>query len=178
MMFLNSSGIISITDSILKSLQTFWVEKAYKLFFPSSRISARYIPNYFVLLGAHVFEHVHPFASLLVKSQTKFTSKSRNKQATRTLKWQEIVNCWLLIHDATWEGNGNAEVYCVVSMNICCVKLTENFGLNQALLSPPGGYLEASLSPGFITWSYPFNLESFLAQGSYYQISKKEVKSL
>jgi hypothetical protein len=90
-MFLNSSGIISITDSILKSLQTFWVEKAYKLFFLSSRISARYIPNYFVLLGAHVFEHVHPFASLLVKSQTKFTSKSRNKQATRTLKWQEMI---------------------------------------------------------------------------------------
>jgi len=59
-------------------------------------------------------------------------------------------------------------------MNICCVKLTENLGLNQALLSaPPGGYLEA-LSPGLLLEVTCLNLESFLApQGSCYQISKK-----
>lgn len=53
------------------------------------------------------------------------------------------------------------------------------FGSQSSVIISPGGYLEAPvIIPWFITWSYPFNLESFLAQGSYYQISKKEVKSL
>ena len=156
-----------------KSLQTFFPRVGSQL------VTSLIILFCWVRMFSNMFTHL-PLYWWKVKQNLQANPETSKQQGHwNGRKWlKEIVNCWLLIHDATWEGNGNAEVYCVVSMNICCVKLTENFGLNQALLSPPGGYLEASLSPGFITWSYPFNLESFLAQGSYYQISKKEVKSL
>lgn len=142
MMFLNSSGIISILNRLdFKKLANFLSRKSLQTFFCSSRISARYIPNYFVLLGA-CFRTCSPICLFIGEKSNKIYNQIP-KQAKQQGHWngrkwlKERVNCWLLIHDATWEGNGYAEVYyCVVSMNICCVKLTENFGLNQALLSP------------------------------------------
>lgn len=54
MMFLNSSGIYTCILSQLESkkLANFLSRKSLQTFFCSSRISACYIPNYFVLLGA------------------------------------------------------------------------------------------------------------------------------
>jgi len=52
-MFLNSSGITSNLNWLdFKKLANFLSRKSLQTFFLSSRISARYIPNYFVLLGA------------------------------------------------------------------------------------------------------------------------------
>lgn len=66
-------------------MQTFRVEKAYKLFF--SRVGSQLVTSLIILFcWVHVFEHVHPFASLLVKSQTKFTIKSRNKQNNKDIE--------------------------------------------------------------------------------------------
>ena len=70
---------------------------------------------------------------------------------------------------------GNAEVYCVVSMNICCVKLTENLGLKSSvIIKSPGGYLEA-LSPGLLLEVTCLNLENpfWRPKGLAIKISKK-----
>ena len=60
----------------------------------------------------------------------------------------------LTIHDATWEGNGNAwemQKCMCVSMNICCVKLTENLGLKSSVIIKLPWWLFRSVIPWFIT---------------------------
>lgn len=141
MMFLNSSGIYTCILSQLESkkLANFLSRKSIQTFF--SWVWSQLVTSLIILFcWVHVFEHVHPFASLLVKSQTKFTSKSRNKQTTRTLKWQEMIERKSeLLTPHPWCNMGRKRkcrsVLCGL-MNICCVILTENFGLNQAVLSP------------------------------------------
>lgn len=61
----------------------------------------------------------------------------------------------LTIHDATWEGNGNdweMQKCMCVSMNICCVKLTENLGLKSSvIIKLPLVVIIRSVIPWFIT---------------------------
>jgi len=140
-MFLNSSGIISILNRLdFKKLANFLSRKSLQTFFP--RVGSQLVTSLIILfcwvrMFSNMFTHL-PLYWWKVKQNLQANPETSKQQGHwNGRKWlKEIVNCWLLIHDATWEGNGNAEVYCVVSMNICCVKLTENFGLNQALLSP------------------------------------------
>jgi len=144
-MFLNSSGIISFFLNWLES------KKFTVNFFLTSRISARYIPNYFVLLGTYF---LYPFASLLVKVKQNLqanpeTSKQQGHWNGR--KWlKERVNCCLLIHDATWEGNGNAEVYCVSRWTFAASNWRKILVIESSVIISPGGYLEALLSPGLL----------------------------
>jgi hypothetical protein len=183
-MFLNSSGIISILNRLdFKKLVNFLSRKSIQTFF--SRVGSQLVTSLIILFcWVHVFEHVHPFASLLVKSQTKFTIKSRNKQNNKDIEmagndWKKE---WIVDSSSMMQHGKETEMQKCIIVWSRWTFAASNW--RKILVSikryfSPGGYLEAPvIIPWFITWSYLFSLESFLAQGSYYQISKKEVKSL
>ena len=155
-------------------MQTFWVEKAYKLF--SARVGSQLVTSLIIL-----FCWVHNFCTHLPLYWWK--SNKIYKQIPKQANNKDIEmagNSELLtIHDATWEGNGNAW-----EMQKCIVLSRWTFAAsnwrkiwvsNQALLSnSPGGYLEA-LSPGLLLEVTCLNLENHFwrPKGLAIKISKK-----
>lgn len=177
-MFLNSSGILSFLSRLeSKKLANFLSRKAYKLFF--SRVGSQLVTSLIILFcWVHVFEHVHPFASLLVKSQTKFPKQANNKDIE--MAGNDWKKEWIVDSSSMMQHGKETEMQkCIVwSRWTFAASNWRKIWVSIKRYYLPWWLFRSFIIPWFITWSYLFNLESFLAQGSYYQISKKEVKSL
>ena len=157
-------------------MQTFWVEKAYKLF--SARVGSQLVTSLIIL-----FCWVHNFCTHLPLYWWKSNKiyKQIPKQANN--KDIEMAGNSELLTSRPWcnmgrkrKCLGNAEVYCVVSMNICCVKLTENLGLKSSVIIKLPWWLFRSVIPWFITWSYLF--KSWIIFGALRVLLSKFRKSL
>jgi len=177
MMFLNSSGIISILNWLdFERLANFLSRKSLQTFF--SRVGSQLVTSLIILFcWVHIFcTHLPLYWWKSNKIYKQIPKQANNKDI-------EMAGNSELLTPHPWcnmgrkrKCLGNAEVYVCLDEHLLR-QIDGKFWSQIKRYYLPWWLFRSVIIPWFITWSYLFNLESFLAQGSY-QISKKEVKSL